>query len=764
MKHVRTTRQRMTAAIAIGAAVCAATSAMPAAAAPLTETVAPDATTAATTDSAVLHLEPGAEIISAGPSGFANSQKDGDIRWTRYADGSSTHLTSLDSQSKDSEYFGALGDTVTVRHKMNPYGSYPDGATVYDPASGAAPVTVDLRTLGRTHRYVGAVADTIIAASASGAGEQVHLVTRGSASLSDRPVAGLPGGALNIQIKGADADAVLLSYRTGELEEMRWHLALVDLESATVTQTFDAGPHAPSPDAALSGTHVAWFEATTSFGSTMVLNVAERGSSTPPRRETITGLWQPVLNLTGNWLTYASASDLRYGDPQHRLALTAVPVGGGVPRKLLEQVSTIVPSPDGTLLAMGGTLAGGQGLYRIAPGTDAAPAVTQIASTGVPTAVTVLGHTVPSTIDLDKNRGTVPLSWRLSRLNVTFTATIRHTRTGLADVVHFSPGNGPNPDPQRIDYTWDGRLNDNGNPVNAPNGAYTWTVEAKPTNGIGPTATATGTFTVHRKPAPHDFTDNGSPDVLARDKAGRLWLEDTASDSDDPWRLDATPTRLVGGGWQIYNSIETTGNITGGAAGDLVARDTAGVLWLYQGRGDGTFTSRVKIGGGWQGYRHIAAGSDLTGDGRPDLVATDTAGALWLHRATGNAAAPFAARKKIGLSGWQTFNSIQATGNIAGGAAGDLVARDTAGVLWLYQGRGDGTFTSRVKIGAGWQGYTHLTGIGDGNRDGRPDLVATSTDGTAYYYQGTGSAAAPFRKREISSVFFGSPGSYNHIA
>jgi sugar lactone lactonase YvrE len=754
----------MTAAMAIGAAVCAATSAVPAAAAPLTETVASDAATGVKADATVLRLEPGAEVISAGPTGFASSEKDGDVRWTRYTDGSSMVLTRLDGQAKESEYFGALGDMVVMPQSMTEFSRYPDGATVYEPASGAAPVTIDLRTLSRSHRYVGAVEDVVIAASATADGERAHLVIRNGTSLSDRAVTGLPSGASDIRIKGADAGAVLLSYRTGELEATRWHLALVDLTTAAVTQTYGVGPHAPSPDAALSGTHIAWFEATAPFSGTMILNVAERGSSAPPRRETITGLWKPVINLTGNWLTFASASDLRHGDSQHRLALTAVPVTGGPSRKLLEQVSTIVPSPDGSLLAMGGTLSGGQGLYRIAPEGDGALAATLVASTGEPTAVTVLGHTVPSVIDLDKNRGAVPLAWRLSRLNVVFTATIRHTRTGLTQVAHLAPGNGPNPDPQRVDLIWDGLLHDGATARNAPNGAYTWTVEATPTNGIGPTATATGTFTVQRKAAPHDFTENGSPDLLARDSAGRLWLEDTASSPEDLWRLDDTRTRLVGGGWQIYNSIEAAGNIAGGAAGDLVARDRAGVLWLYQGRGDGTFTTRVKIGGGWQGYRHITAGSDLTGDGRPDLVATDTAGALWLHQGTGNAGAPFTARKKVGLSGWQTFNSIEATGNIAGGVAGDLVARDRAGVLWLYQGRGDGTFTTRVKIGGGWQGYTHLVGIGDGNRDGRPDLFATTPDGVAYFYQGTGSAAAPFRKREASSVFFGTTGSYNHIA
>ncbi|MGA4980349.1 hypothetical protein [Streptomyces cinereoruber] len=83
-------------------------------------------------------------------------------------------------------------------------------------------------------------------------------------------------------------------------------------------------------------------------------------------------------------------------------------------------------------------------------------------------------------------------------------------------------------------------------------------------------------------------------------------------------------------------------------------------------------------------------------------MATDTVGAQWLYRATGNASGPLATRNKIGLSGWQKFNNIEATGNIAGTAAGDFVARDTAGVLWLYQGRGDGTFAVRVKSGSGW--------------------------------------------------------------
>lgn len=75
----------------------------------------------------------------------------------------------------------------------------------------------------------------------------------------------------------------------------------------------------------------------------------------------------------------------------------------------------------------------------------------------------------------------------------------------------------------------------------------------------------------------------------------------------------------IGGGWGVYNQVTATGNLAGAPAGDLVARDTSGVLWLYLGKGDGTFASRTQISGGWSGYRIIGPG-DIDGDGWSDLV------------------------------------------------------------------------------------------------------------------------------------------------
>ena len=61
------------------------------------------------------------------------------------------------------------------------------------------------------------------------------------------------------------------------------------------------------------------------------------------------------------------------------------------------------------------------------------------------------------------------------------------------------------------------------------------------------------------------------------------------------------------GGWQIYDRIVVTGDLTDDGKTDAVARDRSGVLWLYKGTGKttGTFTARTRIGGGWNTYNHL---------------------------------------------------------------------------------------------------------------------------------------------------------------
>ncbi|MEV1063133.1 trypsin-like serine protease [Streptomyces sp. NPDC050263] len=168
--------------------------------------------------------------------------------------------------------------------------------------------------------------------------------------------------------------------------------------------------------------------------------------------------------------------------------------------------------------------------------------------------------------------------------------------------------------------------------------------------------------------------------------------------------VDSYEEHRVGSGWNGMKNIQVPGDLTGDALPDLLAQDSAGVLWLYPGKGNGTFGTRVKVGSGW-GVMTITGKGDYTGDGKADLLARDSAGALWVYPGRGTASGAFGTRVKVG-TGW-TYNAYAATGDINGDGKADLLARDTSGVLWLYQGRGTASapFSARVKVGTGWGAF-----------------------------------------------------------
>ncbi|WP_406132515.1 FG-GAP repeat domain-containing protein [Streptomyces zaomyceticus] len=197
-------------------------------------------------------------------------------------------------------------------------------------------------------------------------------------------------------------------------------------------------------------------------------------------------------------------------------------------------------------------------------------------------------------------------------------------------------------------------------------------------------------------------------DLVARDASGTLWYYDRQLGDGNPF----APRVKVGGGWSIYDRIAGAGDLNRDGYVDLLARDKAGVLWLYKGTGSFTsarFKSRVRIGGGWGAYDQLAGGADVTGDGRADLLARDRAGVLWLYRGTGSGTTPYATRTKIG-AGWNTYNQLVVAGDLTDDGKADAVARDTAGILWLYKGTSNpaAPFTTRTRIGNGWNTYNRI--------------------------------------------------------
>ncbi|MET9676022.1 VCBS repeat-containing protein [Streptomyces sp. NPDC006482] len=197
------------------------------------------------------------------------------------------------------------------------------------------------------------------------------------------------------------------------------------------------------------------------------------------------------------------------------------------------------------------------------------------------------------------------------------------------------------------------------------------------------------------------------PGAVARDRSGVLWFYRMSGDGGI-----YTETRLrLGAGWNIYNAIVGGSDLTGDKKADLLARDTAGVLWMYPGTGNTTtpLGNRVRLGAGWGIYNSLVGGTDVTGDGKADLVARDTAGKQWLYAGTGAATRPLGGRTQVGY-GWQGYNSMVAPGDLNGDRKADLVARDSSGTLWFYAGTGVASkpYAARVKVGAGWQRYNLL--------------------------------------------------------
>ncbi|MGW2562139.1 FG-GAP repeat domain-containing protein [Streptomyces sp. NPDC001514] len=690
---------------------------------------------------ASLPVFPGdAQLGGAGATGFLTYSftHDGtrELHWRPYGGGAPTLL----DYPADGGW-ATSGSDVVVLGDDN-WVSQMRSLTLRNMADPSAPgVDIDLGALGAN--YVAVLSPTSVLAQVSkddGTAE-LHVVSKDGATTTSRKVSGLPADATDFIGSKVQDGVVLVGYETGPAEARTGGRALIDVAEGTVSETYSSIESGYGFSGLLfSGSHVAWLDWKSGTG----LFVTSVDRKTREEKRTVLGArdgeW--YYELVGGWLVY--------GDPE--TPVRAVSLTSGETRELADSASGSAAAGDGSVMVRGTRAADGDGLFRIEAAEDGTPTVTKVAEAGQPVGVEIEQVHIPEVAYLDQTGGKVTLGWTLSRPNARLDVTLTHLATGKEFRTSVNaPASG-----SLFSYTWDGTIGG----VDAPNGKYGVMVDATPLDGIGEPGYQNSLMTVARTSNPHDYTDNGSTDVLARDASGVLWRDDLRDRPVNGQVKPAQRTR-VGAGWQTYKQIEAVGNLAGNQAGDLVALDGSGVLWHYLGKGDGTFTPRARVGAGWQIYNKLTGGSDLDGDGRTDLLATDTAGVLWFYKGTGSATAPFATRVRVG-GGWGIYNQLTAVGNIAGTAAGDLVARDKDGVLWLYQGNGRRSFSTRVRIGGGWGAFTQLVGAGDVDNDGRPDLIAYGAGGT-YVYRSTGSTTAPL-SRQSTSLYAGEGSKFNNIA
>ncbi|MEU6685890.1 trypsin-like serine protease [Streptomyces sp. NPDC046832] len=167
-------------------------------------------------------------------------------------------------------------------------------------------------------------------------------------------------------------------------------------------------------------------------------------------------------------------------------------------------------------------------------------------------------------------------------------------------------------------------------------------------------------------------------------------------------------TKQIADNWKTRTRIITPGDVTGDYLPDMLSVDSAGVMWIYPGKGNGTFATRVQVGSGWNQYNSVRGKGDFNGDGKTDLIARAKSGsALYLYKGTGKAGSgAFSARVKVRT--WDGYNAFDAPGDVTGDGKADFLARTPGGTLYLYAGTGKGTseiFATRKSVGTDFKQY-----------------------------------------------------------
>ncbi|GAB7104486.1 hypothetical protein JCM4814A_28000 [Streptomyces phaeofaciens JCM 4814] len=192
-------------------------------------------------------------------------------------------------------------------------------------------------------------------------------------------------------------------------------------------------------------------------------------------------------------------------------------------------------------------------------------------------------------------------------------------------------------------------------------------------------------------------------------------IQRRTSDGDVYWRhyvpsSGSWVSNLLADNWKTRLAIVAPGDVTGDTLPDVLSVDSAGVLWIHPGLGNGKIGTAVKAGTGWNQYNVVRGHGDFNNDGRADLLARNkSTGAVYLFKGTGQAGTgAFAAGLKVATWATTTYNVFDTVGDVNGDGKADLLTRTPAGTLYLYKGTGKNTseiFATRVSLGTGFQQY-----------------------------------------------------------
>ncbi len=220
-----------------------------------------------------------------------------------------------------------------------------------------------------------------------------------------------------------------------------------------------------------------------------------------------------------------------------------------------------------------------------------------------------------------------------------------------------------------------------------------------------------------------DIDGDARPDLLMRSRK-KLFILPGAGNAKFGKR------RGVAGTWGGYNRL-IGGDFNGDGRSDLVARSGKGNIWLIPGRGDGSYGVALGPAANLKSMR-MMTGAQLVGGPGADLVGVAGRSLVVVaNRDTFELGAPI----DTGVS-FAGMDRILNAGDINRDGAGDVLARDAGGQLWLYAGNGQGQLNAGTLVGPGWGSIADLAAVGDVTGDGLPDLMGTPAGGSLTVWPG----------------------------
>jgi len=217
-----------------------------------------------------------------------------------------------------------------------------------------------------------------------------------------------------------------------------------------------------------------------------------------------------------------------------------------------------------------------------------------------------------------------------------------------------------------------------------------------------------GSFSGYNVILQTDLNRDGYQDFILRNSStGAVYWEHYVPSSSS-W----SKTQIFSN-WATRTRTVAPGDVTGDYLPDLLSVDSGGTLWIYPGKGNGTFATPVKVSTGWNQYNALLGHGDFNGDGKTDLIARNkSTGYVYLYRGTGQAGSgAFSSRIQVRTWSTTTYNTLDAVGDVTGDGKADFVARTPGGTLYLYPGTGKASseiFATRISLGTGFQQYDIL--------------------------------------------------------